>query len=145
MPNQNPVESVYDRIQKGLRSRFENYGAWLAWFDSLFAPEAFCNINDQKLTLSKTKRIIGKFIDVFDTKLGTLGSMLVQDDWCSIRYVVYITNKETGERTEQKTMEFFRLKDNPQPIGTRIIEEWVFSITPLPSADEEFIHRLMEG
>jgi len=44
------------------------------------------------------------------------------DDWCAIYYVVYVTDKSTGEKFTQNTMEFVHFKDNPSPIGARVIE-----------------------
>ena len=57
--------------------------------------------------------------------------MLVQDDWCAIRYKVFITEKRTGEKFEQMAMEFVNFKDNPEPIGARVVEGWALSDKPL--------------
>ena len=57
--------------------------------------------------------------------------MLIQDELCAIRYVVFITNKQTGERIEQMTMEFVNFKDNPEQIGARVVEGFALSDLPL--------------
>ena len=53
--------------------------------------------------------------------------MLIVNDWAAIRYKVHTTNKQTGEKIEQMTMEFVHFKDNPDPIGARVIEGWALS------------------
>ena len=63
----------------------------------------------------------------FDLELGQFYNMLVQDDWCAIRYNVFVTNKHTGDTLEQMTMEFVQFKDNPEPIGARVVEGWAIS------------------
>lgn len=58
-------------------------------------------------------------------------------DWCETlyepdaHYNVYIIDKRTGERIEQKTMEFVKFKNNPEPIGARVVEGWALSDKPL--------------
>ena len=73
----------------------------------------------------------GRNQSVFDVELGDFYNMLVEDDWCAIRYNVVVTNKQTGERFEQMTMEFVKFKDNPEPIGARVIEGFALSDLPL--------------
>jgi hypothetical protein len=75
--------------------------------------------------------MMGQFLSVFDVELGDFYNMLVEDDWCAIRYNVFVTNKQTGERFEQMTMEFVKFKDNPEPIGARVIEGFALSDLPL--------------
>ena len=54
-----------------------------------------------------------------------------ENDWCAIRYAVTITNKQTGEKINQMTMEFVHFKDNPEPAGARDIEGGALSDTPI--------------
>ncbi|SCP99451.1 hypothetical protein [Anaerobium acetethylicum] len=35
--------------------------------------------------------------------------------------------QKTGEKIEQMTMEFVNFKDNPEPIGARVVEGWALS------------------
>ena len=67
----------------------------------------------------------------FTMELGDFDNMLIQDDWAAIRYTVYITNLDTGEEIEQKTMEFVHFKNNGGDIGARVIEGWALSDKPL--------------
>ena len=71
--------------------------------------------------------MMGHFFDNFDVELGEFKNMLLVNDWCGIRYVVHVTNKKTGEKFTQNTMEFVHFKDNPDPIGARVIEGWALS------------------
>ena len=36
--------------------------------------------------------MMGQFFQAFDIELGDFYNMPVQDDWCAIRYNVFITN-----------------------------------------------------
>ena len=38
---------------------------------------------------------MGQFFQAFDIELGDFYNMPVQDDWCAIRYNVFITNMQT--------------------------------------------------
>lgn len=67
-------------------------------------------------------------------ELGAFDSMIVKDGWCAIRYTVKIKNLHTGEEGVQHTMEFVSFKNNPDPIGARVVEGWALSDSPL-SAD----------
>ena len=60
-------------------------------------------------------------------ELGECEKMMIQDDWCAIRYSVKIKNLDSGEEILQHTMEFVHFKDNPEPIGARVIEGWALS------------------
>ena len=125
-----------DAIAARLRHGFENwnsgYETWLEWCNTLYEPDAHYNVQGQRLTLRQYQDLMGEFFAVFDVELGDFYNMLIEDDWCAIRYVVHITNKRTGEKIEQMTMEFVNFKDNPQPIGARVVEGWALSDKPLP-------------
>ena len=56
---------------------------------------------------------------------------MAEGEWAAIRYVVYVTNKQTGEKIKQETMEFVHFKDNPEPVGARVIEGWALSDKPI--------------
>jgi hypothetical protein len=57
--------------------------------------------------------------------------MIVQGDWVGIRYDVFIKNKKTGEEIHAWTHEFVLFKDNPEPIGARVVEGWALSDVPI--------------
>lgn len=42
-----------------------------------------------------------------------------------------LVNLQTGEEVLQHTMEFVNFKNNPDPIGVRVIEGWALSDSPL--------------
>ncbi len=75
--------------------------------------------------------MMGQLFSAFNIELGKLDNILAQGAWAAIRYSVFVTNKRTGEKTELKTMEFVSFKDNPEPIGARVVEGWALSDKPL--------------
>ncbi|OOM79318.1 hypothetical protein CLPUN_16880 [Clostridium puniceum] len=132
--NKNFQEAIRDRLQNGFKNWNNGYEAWLEWCNTLYEPDAHYNVYGKRLTLQQYKDMMGEFFSVFEVQLGDFYNMLVQDDWCAIRYSVQITNKKTGKKIEQMTMEFVNFKDNPEPIGARVIEGWALSDIQL-SAD----------
>ena len=124
-------EQIRDRLRSGFNNWNGGYEKWLEWCDTLYEPDAHYNVYGQRLTLQQYKDMMGQFFSAFDVELGDFHNMLVQDDWCAIRYSVHILNKRTGEKIEQETMEFVNFKENPAPIGARVIEGWALSDKPL--------------
>jgi hypothetical protein len=128
-------ERIKDRLQSGFTNWNKGYDAWLEWCDTLYEPDAIYNIGEsgglKRLTLQEYKDMMGLFFQAFDIDLGDFYNMLVQDNWCAIRYKVFITNKQTGEKFEQMVMEFVKFKDNPEPIGARVVEGFALSDLPL--------------
>jgi hypothetical protein len=130
-------ETIRERIQSGFTEWNKGYEAWLEWCDVLYEPDAHYNIQGthghgmesgmNRLTLQEYKDMMGQFFENYDLELGGFYNMLVQDDWCAIRYNVFITNKKTGVKIEQMTMEFVNWKDNPEPIGARVVEGFALS------------------
>ena len=59
--------------------------------------------------------------------LGNFENMIIKDDWCAIRYTVKIKNLDTGDEILQNTMEFVKFRENPEPIGARVVEGWALS------------------
>lgn len=123
--------AIKDRLISGFSNWNSGYEAWLEWCEILYEPDAHYNVYGDRLTLQEYKDMMGIFFQKFDIELGEFDNIISQDDWVAIRYVVYITNKETSERIKQHTMEFVNFKDNPEPIGARVIEGWALSDTPL--------------
>ena len=135
MSSKNFQEAIRERLQAGFSEWNKGYDAWLEWCDTLYEPDAVYNIGEKgglkRLTLQEYKDMMGLFFQAFDIELGEFYNMLVQDDWCGIRYKVFITNKQTGEKIEQMVMEFVNFKDNPEPIGARVVEGFALSDLPL--------------
>jgi hypothetical protein len=135
MSSRNFQEAIRDRLQAGFSEWNSGYDAWLKWCETLYEPDAVYNIGTKdglkRLTLQEYKDMMGQFLQAFDIELGEFHNMLVQDDWCAIRYNVFITNKKTGEKFEQMTMEFVQFKDNPEPIGARVVEGYALSDLPV--------------
>ncbi|HWQ73825.1 MAG TPA: nuclear transport factor 2 family protein [Syntrophomonas sp.] len=124
-------EQIRNRLRTGFNNWNGGYEKWLEWCDTLYEPDAHYNVYGQRLTLQQYKDLMGQFFSAFDVELGDFRNMLVQDDWCAIRYSVHIVNKRTGERIEQESMEFVNFKENPAPIGARVVEGWALSDKPL--------------
>jgi hypothetical protein len=124
-------EAMKARMYKGFENWNKGYEAWLKWCDELYEPDAHYNVYGKRLTLQQYKDLMKQFFSVFDMDLGEFYNMIPQGDWIAIRYIVYVTNKKTGEKTDLQSMEFVHCKDNPEPIGCRIIEGWALSDKPL--------------
>ena len=135
MSSSNFQEAIRERLQAGFENWNSGYDAWLKWCETLYEPDAHYNIGLKdgmsRLTLQEYKDMMGKFFEAFDIELGEFYNMIVEGDWCAIRYNVLVTNKQTGETIKQMTMEFVKFKDNPEPIGARVIEGWALSDLPL--------------
>lgn len=99
-------DKIRDRLQNGFKNWNGGYDAWLEWCNTLYEPDAYYNVYGQHWTLQQYKDAMGKLFEIFDMELGEFYNMLVVDDWCAIRYKVITTNKKTGEKFEQMTMEF---------------------------------------
>lgn len=129
--SKNFQDAIRERLENGFKNWNGGYDCWLEWCNTLYEPDAHYNIYGKRYTLQEYKDMMGQFFQAFDVEMGDFYNMLVQDDWCGIRYCVHITNKKTGVKFEQMTMEFVNFKDNPEPLGARVIEGWALSDTPL--------------
>ncbi len=123
----NLEKAIKDRLENGFKNWNGGYDGWLEWCNTLYEPDAHYNVYGQRWTLQQYKDAMGKLFEVFDMELGEFQNMLIINDWCAIRYNVIITNKKTGEKIQQQTMEFVHFKENPEPIGARVIEGWALS------------------
>lgn len=124
-------EQIKERLETGFKNWNGGYDCWLEWCKTLYEPDAHYNIYGKRYTMQEYKDLMGKFFQNFDIEMGEFQNMLIEDDWCAIRYKVYNVNKQTGKRFEQESMEFVRFKDNGGDIGARVIEGWATSTTPL--------------
>lgn len=70
---------------------------------------------------------MGQLFQHFTMELGAFENMIIKDDWCAIHYTVKIKNLDTGKEILQNTMEFVKFKENPDPIGVRVVEGWALS------------------
>ncbi len=133
-------DTFQDRMKARIRQGFGNwnkgYEAWLKWCDELYEPDAHYNVYGIHWTLQQYKDAMGVLFGVYDMDLGELYNMVAEEDWCAIRYKVVATNKKTGEKTDMETMEFVQFKDNPEPIGARVVEGWALSDKPIPIPSE---------
>lgn len=120
-------EAIRARFQQGFDNWNKGYDAWLKWCDELYEPDAYYNVYGSRLTLQQYQDLCKGMFAVADIELGALDNVLVNGDWGAIRYAVYVTDKKTGKKSELKTMEFVHFKDNPQPVGARVIEGWAIS------------------
>ncbi len=124
-------EAIRARFSQGFKEWNTGYDAWLKWCNTLYEPDAHYNVYGNRLTLQQYKDMMRQLFSMYDIELGEFHNIIVEEDWGAIRYSVYIVNKKTGEKIEQKTMEFVHFKNNPQPIGARVVEGWAISDKPL--------------
>lgn len=135
MADQGMEKAIEDRLVTGFKNWNGGYDGWLEWCNTLYEPDAHYNVplhgHQARLTLEQYKAMMGQLFERFTMELGEFKNMIVKDDWCAIRYVVYITNLETGEKYTQNTMEFVHFKDNGGEVGVRVVEGWALSDAPL--------------
>ncbi len=124
-------EAIKDRLETGFRNWNGGYDGWLEWCNTLYEPDAHYNVQvnglQKRLTLQEYKEMMGMLFKHFTMHLGNFDNMIIKDDWCAIRYTVKIKNLDTGKEVLQHTMEFVNFKDNPDPIGVRVVEGWALS------------------
>ena len=123
--NPTPIEkdiekAIKDRLFNGFNNWNCGYDGWLEWCNTLYEPDAHYNVYGKRLTLQQYKDMMGQF-----------ENMIIRDNWCAIRYTVKIKNLYTGEEILQNTMEFVQFKENPEPVGVRVVEGWALSDSPL--------------
>lgn len=126
-------QAIKNRLETGFKNWNGGYDQWLEWCNTLYEPDAHYNVYGKRLTLEEYKHMMGEFFEKYDIRMGEFFNMLVEDDWCAIRYRTYILDKATGTEFEQMSFEFVHFKDNAQPIGARVIEGWATSTDPLSS------------
>jgi len=124
-------KAIKDRLENGFRNWNGGYDGWLTWCNTLYEPDAHYNVYGKRLTLEEYKGMMGQLFQHFTMELGEFLNMIIDDDWCAIRYNVIITNLQTGEKINQQTMEFVHFKDNPAPVGARVVEGWALADKPL--------------
>lgn len=124
-------EAIKDRLETGFKNWNGGYDGWLEWCNTLYESDAHYNVQvnglQKRLTLQEYKDMMGMLFKHFTMHLGNFENMIIKDDWCAIRYTVKIKNLDTGKEILQHTMEFVNFKDNPDPIGVRVVEGWALS------------------
>lgn len=120
-------DAIKNRLENGFKNWNGGYDGWLEWCHTLYESDAHYNVYGQRWDLQEYKDAMGRLFEVFDMELGEFENMIIKEDWAAIRYSVIITNKKTGEKIKQQTMEFVHFKENPEPIGARVIEGWALS------------------
>lgn len=143
--NPTPIEkdiekAISDRLFNGFNNWNGGYEGWLEWCNTLYEPDAHYNVQvmgaQKRLTLQEYKDMMGQLFEHFTMELGQFENMIIRDNWCGIRYTVKIKNLDTGKEVLQNTMEFVKFKENPAPIGVRVVEGWALSDIPLSAEDE---------
>lgn len=124
-------EAIRDRLVNGFQNWNGGYDGWLEWCNTLYEPDAHYNVYGHRLTLQQYKDMMGQLFQHYTMELGAFDNMLIQDGWAAIRYTVKVKNLDTGEEILQNTMEFVNFKENPAPIGVRVVEGWALSDSPL--------------
>ena len=127
-------DRMRERVRDGMESMNRGYEAWLKQCDITYEPDAHYNVFGRRIPLREYQDAVRQEYSVRDIKLGEMYNMLIDNDWLSMRYSLLFTNKETGEESQEMTMEFVHFKDNPQPIGARVIEGWVGVVESTPRA-----------
>lgn len=134
--NPTPIEKEIEKaIERRLFDGFNNwnggYDGWLEWCNTLYEPDAHYNVYGKRLTLAEYKAMMGQLFQHYTMELGQFDNMIIRDNWCAIRYTVKIKNLHTGEEILQNTMEFVMFRENPDPVGVRVVEGWALSDSPL--------------
>ncbi len=122
--------AIKNRLETGFKNWNGGYDGWLEWCNTLYEPDAHYNVGTEHWTLQEYKDAMGELFKNFTMELGDFDNMIIKDDWCAIRYTTKVKNLHTGEEILQHAMEFVHFKDNPEPIGVRVIEGWALSDVP---------------
>jgi hypothetical protein len=119
--------AIKDRLENGFRNWNGGYESWLKWCNTLYDDQSIYNVYGKRLTLQEYKDMMGDFLGKYDIQLGKFHNMIIQDEWCAIRYDVIHIDKKTGEETTLESMEFVKFKQLPEPYGVKVVEGWATS------------------
>ena len=123
--------AIKDRLETGFKNWNGGYESWLEWCNTLYDDQSMYNVYGKRLTLQEYKEMMGVFLAKYDIQLGKFHNMIIQDEWCAIRYDVVHIDKQTGEKTSLESMEFVKFKLLPEPLGIKVVEGWATSTSPL--------------
>jgi len=130
MSNLTLEEKIKDRLENGFKNWNGGYENWLVWCNTLYDDDSMYNVYGHRLTLKQYQDMMGELFKKQDIFLGKFHNMIIQDNWCAIRYDVEIVNKATGKRELQESMEFVRFKETPEK-GVIVDEGWACSTSPV--------------
>ena len=122
-------EAIRDRLETGFKNWNGGYECWLEWCNTLYDDESLYNVYGHHLTLKQYQDMMGDLFKKQDIFLGKFHNMIIEDNWCAIRYDVETVDKVTGERETQESMEFVRFKETPD--GVKVDEGWATSTKPI--------------
>ena len=123
--------AIKDRLETGFKNWNGGYESWLEWCNTLYDDQSMYNVYGKRLTLQEYKEMMGVFLAKYDIQLGKFHNMIIQDEWCAIRYDVVHIDKQTGEKTSLESMEFVKFKLLPEPLGIKVVEGWATSTSPI--------------
>ena len=130
--NLTPMEAaIKDRLENGFKNWNGGYECWLKWCNTLYDEQSIYNVYGQRLTLKEYQDLMGKFFENYDIELGEFHNMIIEGDWCAIRYNVINIEKKTGKRLPCESFEFVKFKQLPEPLGVKVVEGWATSTAPL--------------
>ncbi|MBS7527829.1 nuclear transport factor 2 family protein [Fusibacter paucivorans] len=132
MSNKKMEEAIKDRLETGFKNWNGGYESWLVWCNTLYDDASMYNVYGHRLTLKQYQDMMGDLFAKQDIFLGKFHNMIIQDDWCAIRYDVETVDKATGKRETQESMEFVHFKETPT--GVKVDEGWATSTSPLHGA-----------
>ena len=124
-------KAIKDRLETGFKNWNGGYNAWLKWCNTLYDEESVYNVYGKRLTLREYKDMMGVFLAKYDIRLGKFHNMIIEGEWCAIRYDVIHTDRETGEKATLESMEFVKFKLLPEPSGVKVVEGWATSTSPI--------------
>ena len=119
--------AIKDRLENGFRNWNGGYESWLKWCNTLYDDQSIYNVYGKRLTLQEYKDMMGEFLGKSEIQLGKFHNMIIQDEWCAIRYDVIHIDKITGVKTTLESMEFVKFKQLPEPLGVKVVEGWATS------------------
>jgi len=122
-------QAIKERLERGFKNWNGGYDCWLEWCNILYDDESIYNVHGHKLTLKGYQEMMGKLFEIQDIKLGQFHNMLIEDDWCAIRYDVITVDKKTGEELLSESFEFVRFKNTPN--GVKVDQGWATSTAPV--------------
>ena len=121
--------AIKDRLVTGFKNWNGGYECWLEWCNTLYDDQSIYNVYGHRLTLKQYQDMMGDLFKKQDIELGQFHNMIIQGEWCAIRYDVHTIDKATGKRNTQESMEFVKFKKTPT--GVKVDEGWATSTAPL--------------
>lgn len=121
--------AIKDRLENGFRNWNGGYDCWLEWCNILYDDASIYHVHGHDLTLKQYQEMMGKLFQIQDIKLGKFHNMIIEDNWCAIRYDVTTVDLKTGKEETSNSFEFVRFKNTPN--GVKVDEGWATSTSPV--------------